>query len=114
MGEFEQFWAAYPRKVGKLAARSAFDAALKKHGATLEQLLAGVERYKRHKPDYADWAHPRTWLCQGRWLDEYKMAQPEPTEDWFTECKRIHGGECGLSQMRHHHRKQIDAGKAER
>lgn len=112
MGEFEAFWKAYPRKTGKLAAQKAFMKARKT--ASLEELLRGVTEYVRHKPSYADYCHPTTFLSQGRWMDEYKTAQPEPAEDWFQECKRIHGGACGLSQHAHHIRKVIDEEKAKR
>jgi len=72
--DFEAFWRAYPRKVGKLAAERAYGKARKL--ATAEELLAGVARYR--KPSYADWCHPTTWLNQGRWLDEPGTAAPAP------------------------------------
>lgn len=68
MTEFEQFWTRYPRKVGRLVAEQKFKAARKQ--ATLEDILAGVDRYVASKPEYADWCHPKTWLSQGRWMDE--------------------------------------------
>ena len=72
MDGFDEFWAAYPRKVGKLGARRKYDRALKlTDHATI---MAGVERYKANKPDYADWCHPSTWLHNGRWDDEYDTA----------------------------------------
>lgn len=70
--DFERFWAAFPRKVGKLAAQRAWMKAVQ--FATLEEILAGVERYKAMKPAYADWCHPATWLHQGRWMDEPDSA----------------------------------------
>jgi hypothetical protein len=66
---FSEFWAVYPRRVGKLAALKAFTKARKM--ATTDQIIDGVERYLRHKPSYADWAHPSSWLNAGRWMDEY-------------------------------------------
>ena len=68
MTTFDQFWAAYPRHVGKLAAMKAYAKALRL--ASPEQILAGVEVYKRIKPPYADWAHASSWLNAGRWMDE--------------------------------------------
>lgn len=65
---FDQFWDCYPRKVAKLAALKAYYRALKI--ATHEQIVIGVGRYKRNKPEYADWCHPATWLNAGRWMDE--------------------------------------------
>lgn len=68
MDGFAEFWYRFPRRVGKLAAEKAYAAALKR--ASHEEILAGVERYIRTKPAYADWCHAKTWLNQGRWLDE--------------------------------------------
>ncbi len=113
---FDEFWQKYPRRIGKLAARKAFIAAIKNHGATLDQLLDGVERYVRHKPGYADWAYPASWLNAGRWADEYDNSngrQAEPAEDWWAQCKRLHGLKCG-GQYAHGLRMQMDAQKTER
>lgn len=67
--QFEAFWSEYPRKVAKGAARKAFKSAIKK--TTIEEILCGVRGYVAHKPDYADYAHPATWLNGERWNDEY-------------------------------------------
>jgi hypothetical protein len=106
--DFDQFWHAYPRKFGKLAARKAFDKAIK-NGATLTQILAGIGLYLQYKPVYADYCHPASWLNAGRWMDEWTDPYPTSTakEDWFDECKRVHGGACGLSRWRHHDQMQI-------
>lgn len=68
MTEFEAFWAEFPRKTGKLAAIEKFKQARKI--ASVEDIMAGVRRYVVSKPEYADWCHPKTWLSQGRWMDE--------------------------------------------
>jgi hypothetical protein len=76
---FEKFWTAYPRRLAKAAAFHEFKRAMTK--TTLDVLLSAVESYKKHKPDYCDWAHPRTWLHQERWTDEWeppKTIMPEP------------------------------------
>lgn len=86
---FETWWKGYPLKVGKIAARAKFDIALRK-GATVEELAAGVELYKRTKPPDRDWVHPARWLYEGRWTDEVAPAlvvdntpteQAEPTAE---------------------------------
>lgn len=81
-GDFDLFWKIYPIKVGKQAARKAFDKALK--SATLEEILEGAKRYasdpNRH-PSYT--AHASTWLNAGRWADE-----PLPPRELTTEEKR--------------------------
>jgi hypothetical protein len=78
---FEQFWAAYPRKVGRGQARRAFDTAAKKADPAV--LVAAAV-------DFAQWcaaeetepryiAHPTTWLNGERWLDERPAHQPAQT-----------------------------------
>jgi hypothetical protein len=68
--DFDTFWAQYPRKVGKIAGKKAFDKAIKL--TTLECLLQGIELLKREtagkKIDFTP--HPATWLNDGRWDDE--------------------------------------------
>ena len=68
--DFDAFWSAYPRKVGKAAARKAFS----RVSVPLETLLSAVERQKsggqwtRDGGQYIP--NPATWLNQGRWDDE--------------------------------------------
>lgn len=68
-GSFEDFWRAYPRKVGKRAAMQAYVAAIRE--ADPRDILAAAKRYAadpNRKPEFT--AHPTTWLRQGRWEDE--------------------------------------------
>lgn len=65
---FEDWWTAYPNKVGKPAAARAWPAARRK--ADLEALLAGLKRYIASKPPDRPWCNPATWLNQERWLDQ--------------------------------------------
>lgn len=74
--DFETFWRLYPRKVAKFAALRAY-ARARLNGATEEELLGGVRRYREHKPEYAEWCHASTFLSQGRWLDEYDDDAPK-------------------------------------
>ena len=68
--EFEEFWQAYPRKVGKSAAQKAFS----KIGESLDVLLSALEQQKRSDQWTRDGGryipNPATWLNQGRWQDE--------------------------------------------
>ena len=106
--EFREFWERFPRKVGKLAAEQSYEKA-RRRGVTQEQLLDGVERYKRHKPGYADWCHPKTWLNQGRWDDSFDEPVTQKAEaDWYEECGRMHNHECGLDKWRHITRRDIE------
>lgn len=70
---FNQFWKAYPKKVGKQAAIKAFDRVRKK-GISLETLLTAIEKQKhgsRWNRDNGQYIpNPTTWLNQGRWDDE--------------------------------------------
>jgi hypothetical protein len=65
--EFMSFWLAYPRRVGKGAARTAFSKALKK--APAERIMLGLLQASwPSDPQYIP--HPATWLNQERWDDE--------------------------------------------
>lgn len=73
---FDIFWAAYPRKVDKKKARTAF-ARVK---APVEVLLAALERQKKSEAwtksggQYVP--HPTTWLNGDRWEDEVSPGPP--------------------------------------
>lgn len=73
MTDFDRFWSAYPRKVGRKAAMKAFAKAIKL--TSIEDILGGVEDYKRHKPDWQHFCHPATWLNGERWDDEWEPEQ---------------------------------------
>lgn len=68
--DFDLFWQAYPKKVGKEAARKAFS----RVKAPLESLLTAIERQKCGnqwtKENGRFVPNPATWLNQGRWEDE--------------------------------------------
>lgn len=69
--DFAEFWANYPRKVGKRAARKAYVAATRKRGADPKMIIKAAARYRddtKRKPDYT--CHPTTWLNDDRYLDE--------------------------------------------
>lgn len=68
---FEDFWAAYPRKVGKGAARKVWDR-LHPDEALVKKIAAALD-WQRDQEQWADpqfIPHPRTWLSQERWDDE--------------------------------------------
>ena len=73
--DFLEFWAAYPRKVGKMEALRRWQA-LKKAGALpdLDTLLKALE-WQREQDSWRENGgqyipHPATWLNAGRWADE--------------------------------------------
>ena len=73
---FDRFWAAYPKKVGKQAAKKAFG----RVKVPVETLVSAIEQQKcsrqwtRDNGDYIP--NPTTWLNQGRWDDELKTEMP--------------------------------------
>lgn len=76
---FAEFYEAFPRHVGRIAAEKAFANAVAA-GADPEALIAGAKRYRddpNRDPKYT--AHPATWLNQGRWMDEATVAASAPT-----------------------------------
>ena len=79
---FAEFWKAYPKKVGKEAARKAFmkvkpsaDLFQRMLGAIKEQTAS--DQWKRDNGQYIP--NPATWLNQGRWDDETPV--PAHTQD---------------------------------
>ena len=72
--EFDAFWASYPRKIGKEAARKAFVKAITK--TTAGKIMDGVEqlRIEVAGKDQQFTPHAATWLNAGRWDDE--IASP--------------------------------------
>jgi hypothetical protein len=76
---FDEFWALYPRKVGKIAAEQAFAKAIEA-GADPQAVIDGALEYsfKRKGQDPQFTAHPTTWLNQGRWEDVNGPAYTPP------------------------------------
>ena len=66
---FDLFWSAYPRKVGKQKARTKFTAALKR--ASAETIIAGAQRLALdpNLPEAQFVPHPTTWLERDGWDD---------------------------------------------
>lgn len=71
--DFEAFWQAYPRKIGKDAAYKVWKR--KRHELPPPEELAAIlarqchcEQWQRDGGQYVP--HPATWLNQGRWQDE--------------------------------------------
>lgn len=74
---FDSFWNAYPKKVGKDAARKAFDKR-KPDAELLGKMIYAVSQQKQSpgwlKDDGQYIPNPATWLNQGRWQDEGQSA----------------------------------------
>jgi hypothetical protein len=84
-GYFDEFYSAYPKKVGKGAARKAF-AKRKPDADLLQKMLEAIE-WQRQLPQWQKdnlryVPNPATWLNEERWEDE----KPEPQRgdpDWL-------------------------------
>lgn len=80
---FAEFYMAYPRKVGKEAARRAFDKAARSTDPAL--IVDGARRYASdpNLPEKRFIPHPASWLNAGRWDDEPEVPREGggPRED---------------------------------
>jgi hypothetical protein len=77
--DFDLFWEAYPRKVGKGAARKAFVKASK--NTPPDGIIAALKVARFHDdPQFIP--HPATWLNQERWADPPEAPPgPDPKAD---------------------------------
>lgn len=75
---FAEFWAKYPRKVSKGAARRAWTTALKR--APASTIIEGLTRYKFHELKEKQ-PHASTWLNGWRW-DDWKDEQDLTADPW--------------------------------
>lgn len=72
---FDEFWAAYPKKVGKKAALASWKK-VKPDTELFDKIMTAIGRAKatwqwqRESGRYIP--NPKTWLNEGRWDDEYK------------------------------------------
>lgn len=78
---FEDFWRAYPKKVGKDDARRAFEK--RKPDAELAGAMVSAVNAQKQSPQWKKDGgqyipNPATWLNQGRWQDEPQTAAPLP------------------------------------
>ena len=83
-GRFDVFWANYPRKVGKEAARKAFSR-LSMTNELLSQMLSAIKQqcaspqWTKDNGQYIP--NPATWLNQGRWEDVLPAAPVQYSDD---------------------------------
>lgn len=75
--DFEEFWEAYPRKIGKGDARKAWKK-IKQAVSLLPRILASVEEHKNSEQWRREGGrfipYPATFLNQERWEDEVEAA----------------------------------------
>ncbi|MFA6584250.1 MAG: hypothetical protein WCS77_08135 [Elusimicrobiaceae bacterium] len=91
--EFELFWKAYPRKVGKSAAYARW----RSKSPPLDAVLAALKVQKRCEQwqDITLIPHPETWLNQRRWEDDPAAYSPakqknEPDNYAYEEAEAMY------------------------
>ena len=102
---FEEFWAVYPRRVGKRRAQAEYVKALRS-GVSHNALVEGARRLAWSKRDLNQRfiPHPDKWLAEGRWDDEEfsQLGDPvlratENDEDWMQDA--MYNPDSLLNQM---------------
>lgn len=76
---FEEFWESYPKKVGKVAAKKAWDKAIKAHDP--KTIIEAAKTYGLQQTGKSGSyiKHPQGWLNDGRFLDPVSsVAEPIP------------------------------------
>ena len=76
MTDFDRFWAAYPRRVAKLAAQRAWAKQQPPLDAVLATLAWQVPLWADTDPRFIP--HASTWIHVGRWMDEPPVARVDP------------------------------------
>ena len=87
--DFEEVWAAYPKKQGKEAAKKAYIKA-RKEGTSHLEIVAGLSQYRMfinaNNTSEKYIKHGSTWFNQKCWEDDYSIPEVKanntmPTED---------------------------------
>lgn len=87
---FDEFWGAYPRKVGK---QKAFEkwCIINPDDELKAKILAAVKEHSKsaqwQKDDGIFIPHPATWLYQRRWEDELKITKQQTGNGKFNKVK---------------------------
>lgn len=98
--DFDRFWKAYPRRVARGAALTAWSRVMSKPDApTIDAVLAAVAAYARSVSDPKFICHPATWLRQQRWLDhcvQESASVPVERDRWQGEKRNSEDTVCAL------------------
>lgn len=92
-GRFTEFWAMYPKKVGKGAAEKAFER-IRPDKQTFDRMVSAISAQKQSR----QWRenngqyipNPATWLNQRRWEDEVTQATGD-TDNVFLQMLQEEG-----------------------
>ena len=91
---FPAFWAAYPRRVGRLKAEQVWRK-LKASADLVAIITAAVHQHAASPQWMKDGGqyvpHPATWLSQRRWEDELEVVNGNggPASHWYDNCHHI-------------------------
>lgn len=94
---FDEFWAAYPRKVGKPKAKAAFDRAARR--VDPDEIVAGARRLAddpNRDPEFTP--HPTTWLNRDGWQDDPLPPRSHAASEIGEGPAREHMRRLGLVQ----------------
>ena len=90
---FEQFWAVYPRKVGKKMAEKAFNRLKPENKIkALNSISAHVSYWEAAGTEKEFIPHASTWLNGERWEDEIEAPKPKEQAWWTSEKGMIEKG----------------------
>jgi hypothetical protein len=110
--EFDAFWRIYPKRVGKIDARRAWDRALTR--VELGRLMAGAETYVQYiqgdpwrKQFTKD---PATWLNKGCWDDELDFGPPSRNGHQKTIPPRVSATDRAVDEVRNAFRELRESG----
>ncbi len=90
-GDFDRFWAAYPRKVARAAAAKAFER-IKPDASTLAWMLGAIEAQSKRGGPLEDREggkfipHAATWLNQRRWEETPRGNVVALGESWYVKA----------------------------
>ena len=102
---FAEFWQAYPRKVGKDAARKSWlkiKPTQELHGQIIDKVTAYKQSDTWKNENGRFIPNPATWLNQGRWEDEiYKQPSSNPFKDYYLKEVENEQNRSGLPNGDH-------------
>lgn len=84
---FDEFWAAYPRRTGKGAARTAWAKAVQReHPGAIVRAALRFRHDPNRDPQFTP--HPATWLNQDRWEDDPLPSRSKPEGQGMRAIRR--------------------------
>jgi len=86
---FDEFWQRYPHKMGKGAAHRSFVRIAKSKKVHFSEIMAGLDRYIRDKPQDLNWCYPATWLNQERWCDQPAVGTTSAPSVSYAEAWKL-------------------------